>query len=345
MPLKMISILCYRLILHSVKDYRMNELYASQWIELYFEQSLASIEVNIKAENTIAVLISNNRVLLEKQITTKTIDNFISLCREKRKDERVVQLLTALCSCEDQAILSNQNDIINILLEKDENRESLVFPIQMRHDRIEVGIVDAKGDAREWIALKHLKEESGEHDNHRLYKYCCALIELASEMCLERNHRALNFFIDIYPINIVMKAIMHNELDYNVKSKFTKMVETMYVNKEPFDHLQVPHFSRIWTEISLIGNRIEYYKGEIPQYILEIRSFTVEYLKDTKGQQSIFDGERNQMTLQIIKLVKLMVSYGFYRTKEELRELSVTLISLLNGSCDIYNLKNEGLLK
>ena len=96
MPLKTICILCYRLILHSVKDYRLNELYASQWIELYFEQSMASIEVNIKVENTIAVLVSNNRTLLEKQITTKTIEKFISLCREQKKDERVVLLIAAL---------------------------------------------------------------------------------------------------------------------------------------------------------------------------------------------------------------------------------------------------------
>lgn len=59
---------------------------------------MASIEVNIKAENTIAVLISNNRTLLEKQITTKTIEKFINLCVEQKKDERVVSLLTALCS-------------------------------------------------------------------------------------------------------------------------------------------------------------------------------------------------------------------------------------------------------
>lgn len=84
----------------------------------------------------------------------------------------MVSLLTALCSCGEQAILSNQNDITNILLENDENREILVFPLQIRHDKIEIGILDKKEEEREWIALKHLKEESGENDNLRLYKYC-----------------------------------------------------------------------------------------------------------------------------------------------------------------------------
>ena len=213
--------------------------------------------------------------------------------------------------------------------------------MQMRHERIEVGIIDKKEEEREWIALKYLKEESGENDNLRLYKYCCALIDLAAEMCLERNRRALNFYVDIYPIDIVMKAMMHKELDYNIKSKFVKIMEIMFVNKEPFDHLKVPNFTRIWSEVSLIGNRIQYYKGNLPDFILQTKSFVVEYLKDTKGEQSIFDNERNKMTLQIIKLAKLMVSYGFYRTKDELREISIMLISLLNGSCDIYDLQKD----
>ena len=160
-------------------------------------------------------------------------------------------------------------------------------------------------------------------------------------MCLGRNRRALNYFVDIYPLEIVMRAMMNHELDYNVKSKFVKMIGTMYVNREPFSHLNVPNFTRIWNDLSLIGNRIQYYKGDLPDFIIKLKSFVVEYLKDTKGVQSIFDSERNHMTLQIIKLAKLMASYGFYKTKEELRELSVTLISLLNGSCDIYELQQD----
>jgi hypothetical protein len=66
-PLLRICILCYRLIKHIVKDYRLNELYASQWIELFFDQAMnTKQENNIKAEATIAELVSNNKILLEK---------------------------------------------------------------------------------------------------------------------------------------------------------------------------------------------------------------------------------------------------------------------------------------
>lgn len=332
MPLKKICILCYRLILHSVKDYRLNELYASQWIELFFDQSMASAETNIKAENTIAVLVSNNRTLLEKQITKDTIEKFISLCKEQKKDERFVLLLTALCSCMDEAILSNQNDIIQTLLENEENREALVFLLKDKQNKIEIGLKDTKDDDLSWIQLRDLKEYSSSHDQLRLYNYCCAFIDLASEMCLERNHRALNYLVDIYPLEVVFKAMTHPDIDYNMKSRFVRLMYYMYIDKDPFDHLKVPNFTRIWNEITIVGNKIQFYKEGLPPYINNIKSFVIEYLKSTKGVQTIFDGEKNQMTLQVIKVANIMVSYGFYRTKDELREISVALISLLNGT-------------
>ena len=36
-----------------------------------------------------------------------------------------------------------------------------------------------------------------------------------------------------------------------------------------------------------------------------------------------------------------MVSYGFYKTKDELREISLALITLLNGTTDIYELQQD----
>lgn len=138
---------------------------------MYFDQSLASIDSTINAENTIAVLVSNNRTLLEKQITSGTIQKFINLCKEQRKDERFVLLLTALCSCMDEAISSNQNDIINILLENDENRGILVFPLRQNNDKVEIGISDSKHDDRKWISFKNLKEYSSQNDGLRIYNY------------------------------------------------------------------------------------------------------------------------------------------------------------------------------
>lgn len=115
----------------------------------------------------------------------------------------------------------------------------------------------------------------------------------------------------------------------------------MYIDREPFAEMKVPNFTRVWTEISPYGNKIQYYKRELPAYISEIKNYIINYLKDTGGIQSIFDQDKNEMTLEVIKLTKCMVSYGFYKTKDELRDLSLALINLLNGTTDIYELVQD----
>ena len=130
-PYHRICVLCYRLIKHAAKDYRINELYAAQWIDLYFMQAMRSKnENNLKAAPTIADLVKGNKRLLEEEITSDTIAQFIELLTVHKKHERYVILLTALCSCGDEAIMNKQNDIIQYLLENEKNRSILILPIR-----------------------------------------------------------------------------------------------------------------------------------------------------------------------------------------------------------------------
>ena len=58
--------LTYRVLKHIVQDYRYNEEYASQWINLYLSQALNTGEANdIYAEMTITTILTNNKRLLE----------------------------------------------------------------------------------------------------------------------------------------------------------------------------------------------------------------------------------------------------------------------------------------
>jgi len=54
---------------------------------------------NIMAEATITATITNNKRLLDKQITRGTIKHIIKVCKEQKKSERFLNLLSALCIC------------------------------------------------------------------------------------------------------------------------------------------------------------------------------------------------------------------------------------------------------
>jgi hypothetical protein len=64
-PMDMIKVfqLSYRLIKFIIREYRPNELYASQWLELFLNQALKmdpNVEYDIMAEPTLTELIDNN---------------------------------------------------------------------------------------------------------------------------------------------------------------------------------------------------------------------------------------------------------------------------------------------
>jgi len=84
------------------------------------------------AESTITELLTDNKDLLDKQINKQIISNFIEQCKYQKKNERFLNLLSALCSCNGEAIASNQDDICAIMLENEENKTELLFQIRSK---------------------------------------------------------------------------------------------------------------------------------------------------------------------------------------------------------------------
>ena len=324
-------------------------MYASQWIELYFDQAMKTkTENNIRAEATIAELVSNNKKLLEKQITPETIRKFIELCKLQQKHERFIILLTALCSCVDEAIMSNQNDIIEILLEDQLNRDSLIMPIRGVPSETPQ-TVQIELDPGVWVDFKDFQQASKEQDQGRLYKYYVALVDLAAELCLQRNYRAFQALQEIFPFEYIYddrcySLLMDPELSSKIKSKFVKLLLNLHIDRDPLGALNVPNFTRVWNELQLNQEVfIQSSKIEIPVHIMKVKAFVQDYLVRTGGVQSIFDQDKNRMTLEVLKLVKFMVGYGFYKSQEELKEIALPLVALLNGTTDIYEAQSEQL--
>lgn len=77
----------YNCIRHISQEYRPNELYASQWLQLVIEQALETGELNdINASETLTELMDNNKTVLETRIDADLIKKFIYYLIEKEKD-------------------------------------------------------------------------------------------------------------------------------------------------------------------------------------------------------------------------------------------------------------------
>jgi hypothetical protein len=101
------------------------------------------------------------------------------------KNERFLNLLATLCSCNGEAVNSNQDDTCEILLENNDNNEALIMKMIARGNDYEIVLSEPEVDSRTmFISINNLYEVSLKRDDLRIFNYFKALINLNAEMCL-----------------------------------------------------------------------------------------------------------------------------------------------------------------
>jgi len=115
---------CYSTLTLSIQEYRPNELYASQWLQLIINQSLETNgENDINAGLALRELIDNNRKILEYRINKDIIFSFVSILAEgKNRDSRYISILRAICICNQEAMIHNQKMLSNLILGNPKNK-------------------------------------------------------------------------------------------------------------------------------------------------------------------------------------------------------------------------------
>ena len=203
-PLSRVCGLIYRLLKHIVQDYRLNEEYVAQWIELFFDHAMnTGDDADSYSEATITAILTNNKKLLDRQISRQNIDHIIELCKNQKKHERFMNLLGCLCICQGQAVVGNQNNIVELLMEDEDTKSIFVLPIRGNGDTFEIFITEEDSqDTDQFIDLKKIKDWSAKHDNSRIYNYFLAFLDLAVSLCYDRNYKGINAFVSVFPIEI-----------------------------------------------------------------------------------------------------------------------------------------------
>lgn len=86
-----------RLLKHIVQDYRLNEEYVAQWIELFFNQLINAGEGSDDySESTITAILGNNKKILDSQISREDIVKIVELCKSRKKNQRFINLINCL---------------------------------------------------------------------------------------------------------------------------------------------------------------------------------------------------------------------------------------------------------
>lgn len=198
--------MCYTLLNNIICEYRLNEMYTSQWMGLFLHHVLRANDDNaVGADNFVSALCDENKIILTEMITEEVIQNFIDECDKGKEEPRLLQLLTALCGTADMQVERTQNAIVSILTQQEEAKNKLIMPIRRVKKRHEIEVC-LDYATQHWEPLYVLSQtyekimkkirtnenfvpSAEEEDLLIEYECFCGSLDLFAETCLGRNER------------------------------------------------------------------------------------------------------------------------------------------------------------
>ncbi|XP_019353889.1 inositol 1,4,5-trisphosphate receptor type 2 isoform X3 [Alligator mississippiensis] len=347
-PYKYVLRLCYRVLRHSQQDYRKNQ----EYIAKNFCVMQSQIGYDILAEDTITALLHNNRKLLEKHITAKEIETFVSLLRRNR-EPRFLDYLSDLCVSNTTAIPVTQELICKFMLSPgnadiliqtklvstqiDNPLECSVIPDDIDEEEVWLYWIDSNKEPH-GKAIRHLAQEAKEGTKADLevltyYRY---QLNLFARMCLDRQYLAINQISTQLSVDLILRCVSDESLPYDLRASFCRLMLHMHVDRDPQETVVPVKYARLWTEIPTKITIHEYdsftdsSRNEMKRKFALTMEFVEEYLKEVVNQPFPFgDKEKNKLTFEVVHLARNLIYFGFYSFSELLR-LTRTLLAILD---------------
>uniref|UniRef100_A0A8C5JWT5 Inositol 1,4,5-trisphosphate receptor n=1 Tax=Jaculus jaculus TaxID=51337 RepID=A0A8C5JWT5_JACJA len=347
-PYKYMLRLCYRVLRHSQQDYRKNQ----EYIAKNFCVMQSQIGYDILAEDTITALLHNNRKLLEKHITAKEIETFVSLLRRNR-EPRFLDYLSDLCVSNTTAIPVTQELICKFMLSPG-NADILIqtklVSMQMENPMESSILSDDIEDEEVWLywidsnkephgkAIRHLAQEAkeGTRADLEVLTYYRYQLTLFARMCLDRQYLAINQISTQLSVDLILRCMSDESLPFDLRASFCRLMLHMHVDRDPQEPVVPVRYARLWTEIPTKITIHEYdsitdsSRNDMKRKFALTMEFVEEYLKEVVNQPFPFgDKEKNKLTFEVVHLARNLVYFGFYSFSELVR-LTRTLLAILD---------------
>ncbi|XP_072922149.1 inositol 1,4,5-trisphosphate-gated calcium channel ITPR2 [Hemitrygon akajei] len=347
-PYRYILRLCYRVLRHSQQDYRKNQEYIAKMFGIMQSQ----IGYDVLAEDTITALLHNNRKLLEKHITAKEIETFVSLLRRNR-EPRFLDYLSDLCVSNNIAIPITQELICKFMLNS--SNADILIQTKLLSNRgdfsIESPLLEEDGEEDEvwlyWIdgdkephgkSIRLLAQEAkeGNKEENDILTYYRYQLNLFARMCLDRQYLAIDQISTQLGVDLILRCMSDEELPYDLRASFCRLMLHMHVDRDPQESATPVKYARLWAEIPTKITIHEYdsvtdmSRDDKKNKFALTMDFVEEYLRDVVTQPFPFgDKEKIKLTFEVVNLARNLIYFGFYSFSELLR-LTRTLLAILD---------------
>ncbi|CAH8853343.1 unnamed protein product [Trichobilharzia szidati] len=280
--------LCYRTLTLSQHNYRKNQEYLAQYLNLM----QSHIGLGMRASETITALLHNNRKLLEKHVGEQEVATFISLVRDNC-EARFLNYLSALCTSSGVAIPITQELICHQLLSK-ENEDLLVETCEKRiinsEQQSELAVILTwkqtdildeyfwRSCSNAYLIINqsvrhqvnhvelnlnilsdiiHQSKSGGMDHKQAKYTSICSLImnyyqaqiDLFALLCQERQYIAIHYLMSKLPIDLLLKCIRNERLRPDLRASFTRLLLNLHVDRDPQELNQPIQYARLWSSL------------------------------------------------------------------------------------------------
>jgi len=311
MPITRVLALTYTTIRYIIKENRPNELYCSQWLNLFLDHSLKTKGLkHIMAEKTLTELIDNNKTILTKRINKGTVNKFIQLVSEDRV-AKYIDILRVIIICNEKPLLGNQREISPLLLKDKKMRERLVYELRRYNKVIQFKINKNVKDASsndDWHELAKINKVSQGLEalgaTVDIYPYFVSLTFLLGDLCLKRNYLAIESLQKLFAFDFFYDIITSDSFPSNVRESFAYLFTSLWVDVSPMQKKRIPNHIKLWEEDEDFRGINDIVEGHRTSFN-DIKNETINYLR---GFQETFLYESGQTSFMInmLKLLKYL---------------------------------------
>lgn len=187
------------------------------------------------------------------------------------------------------------------------------------------------------IAIEELFSHFEEKNDMRIYNYFQALIRLSASMCLDRNYKCIKELMKIYKIDQVIHSVLNANIENSMRANFAKLLINLHIDKDPLEKLVVPIMTRKWNDIDGGKVGVPESRETIPQSLMHLKKDLNLLIASTNGVLKAYETDFNELMLQALRILETMIGLGFYKSEEELIDVTNPIILILNGCTDYYD--------
>ena len=336
--------LAYTGIKAIIREFRPNELYASQWLDMMIDFALNDQRDKLSSKETLTELIDNNEKILRTQITDAIIEKFVEHLAASC-DEKSVSILRAMCICNGQPVARNQLKIVQRLTHAAPGEKSkldcLLLPLEIADSNVLL-VCPAKSasDGKQVVyqlekdvdASKEVQDESRVwQQTEKKLQFYINLINLLGDLCYGRNYLAIRIVKGFFGLDAVSRLICRDPINRKggeVRNAIFYLFEHAYLNVYPFEQKTIPFPVRAVQDaapLELSTPENEKLDSEKFDGVLD---FIIEFLKH--GYKMKYSIEDFDMIAAVITLCDKFIRLGFFRTFKQFSVIYQGITHLLS---------------